>query len=44
MTLLASFRPYASYYRNRETSVRRQAAEPQLEDGGIYRTRWCDPP
>ena len=29
-----------SYYRNRESLVRRKAAEPHLEDGGIYRKRW----
>ena len=32
--------PYASHYGNRETSVRRQATEPHLKGGGIYRTRW----
>ena len=32
--------PYASDYRNRESLVRRQAAERHLEDGGIYRKRW----
>ena len=40
MTLLASLHPYASQYRNREAAMRRQAAEPHLEDGGIYRKRW----
>ena len=40
MTLLASFRPYASHDGNREALVRRQAAEPHLEDGGIYLERW----
>ena len=32
--------PYASDYRNRESLVPRQAAQPHLEDGGIYRKRW----
>ena len=40
VTLLAILLPYASHYGNRETSVRRQATEPHLEDGRIYRTRW----
>ena len=40
MTLLASFRPYASHDGNREALVRREAAEPHLEDSGIYRKRW----
>ena len=35
-----SLRPDASHYRNRESLVRRQAAERHLEDGGIYRMRW----
>ena len=35
----ASLRPDSSHYGNRETSVRRQATEPHLEDGGIYRMR-----
>ena len=39
-SLFAALTPYASYYGNRETSVRRQATEPHLEDGGIYRKRW----
>ena len=29
-----------SRYRNRETLMRRKAAEPHLEDSGIYRKRW----
>ena len=33
-------RPYTSHYRNRESLVRRQAAERHLEDGGIYSKRW----
>ena len=33
-------RPYTSHYRNRESLVRRQAAERHLEDGGIYGKRW----
>ena len=32
--------PAASHHRNRESLVRRQAAERHLEDGGIYRKRW----
>ena len=39
-TLPTFLRPYASHYGNRETSVRREAIEPHLKDGGIYRTRW----
>ena len=37
---LVYLRPYSSHYRNRESLVRRQAAERHLEDGGIYRKRW----
>ena len=37
---LVFLRPYSSHYRNRESLVRRQAAERHLEDGGIYRKRW----
>ena len=37
VTLLLSLRTDASHYRNRESSVRRQAAERHLENGGIYR-------
>ena len=33
--------PYASHYRNRESLMPRQATEPHLEDGGIY--RWTKP-
>ena len=29
-----------SHYGNREPLVRRQATEPHLKDGGIYRKRW----
>ncbi len=36
----AFLRPYASHHRNRESFMRRQATEPHLKDGGIYRTRW----
>ena len=32
--------PDASHYRNRKPSVRRQATQPHLEDGGIYRKQW----
>ena len=42
--LLASLSPYTSHYRNRKSSVRRQAAEPHLEDGGIYRKWWWSEP
>ena len=31
---------WPSHYRNRESSVHRQAAQPHLEDCGIYRMRW----
>ena len=31
---------WPSHYRNRESSVLRQAAQPHLEDCGIYRMRW----
>ena len=37
---LVFLRLYSSHYRNRESLVRRQAAERHLEDGGIYRKRW----
>ena len=37
---LVFLRPYSSHYRNRESLVRRQAAERHLEDGGIYRKLW----
>ena len=40
LALLLSLSPYTSRYGNRESSVRRQAAERHLEDGGIYRKRW----
>ena len=40
LALLSSLSPYTSHYRNRESSVRRQTAQPHLEDGGIYRKRW----
>ena len=35
-----TYTPFASHYGNRETLVRRQATEPHLKDGGIYRMRW----
>ena len=38
--LLASLSPYTSHYRNRKSLMPRQAAEPHLEDGGIYRKWW----
>ena len=31
---------WPSHFRNRESSVHRQAAQPHLEDCGIYRMRW----
>ena len=40
MRFLPSLYSDASHYRNRESLVRRKAAEPHLEDGGIYRKRW----
>ena len=40
MKLPPSLLPYTSHYGNRESLVRRQAAERHLEDGGIYRMRW----
>ncbi len=40
LRLLPSLHPDASHYRDRKPSVSRQATEPHLEDGGIYRKRW----
>ena len=40
VTLLPSLCPDASHHRSREALVRRKAAEPHLEDGGIYRMGW----
>ena len=40
MTLLPPLSPDASHYRNCEALVRRKAAQPHLEDSGIYRMEW----